>query len=137
MSTSENIFDIQAAAEKLNRIIDEQKTAIASSKLAISESSEQQRQPDELDAASGYSDMLVSTAQIRKSEETINRCVKALSYIKVGEFGLCRTCWDDIESDRLAATPYLDCCSSCSKDNEVVGRHIVKQSYASSMSHSL
>ncbi|MCY9861293.1 hypothetical protein OTK49_02030 [Vibrio coralliirubri] len=137
MSNSETVFDTKAASEKLNRIINEQKAAIASSKIAISESSEQQRQPDELDAASGYSDMMVSTAQIRKSEATIEECVKALSYIRVGEFGLCRTCWDDIELSRITATPYLDCCSSCSKDKDAIGHNYSKHKAPSAMTRSL
>ncbi|KDM91035.1 hypothetical protein [Photobacterium galatheae] len=118
-------IDLNVAQSALYKIIDSQKSAIQSAKDVIRNSSEMQRQADDLDASLGNTELQLSTSMILKAERTIRACVDSLHYIRINEFGLCRKCWDDIEYERLNKTPYLIHCSSCSKDEELVGRHII------------
>lgn len=125
MSTSvENQIDIIQAQNALNEIIQAQYSAIKSSKEAISSSSEMQRQADPIDVSYGTTEMQLNASLILKSEKTILACQASLRYIRDGEYGLCRSCWDDIEVSRLKTAPYLTHCSSCSQDQARVSRHI-------------
>ena len=120
-----NILDVKSASEKLHKIISEQKNNINSSKESITNSSEQQRQPDDIDAASGNIELQLATAHMQRASATITKCTDALERIRIGEFGLCCSCWDDIEPQRLNVTPYLDMCASCSQIVEVKKKSIL------------
>lgn len=119
-------IDLQAASIKLNNIVIEKRKVIEEAKESIKNSSENQRQPDSTDVASLYSEMVLNTALIRRSEQTIAQCAASLNSVKKGDYGLCSSCEDEIEPRRLMMTPYLDKCASCSKDIED-GKHRTKQ----------
>lgn len=127
MSTSaENKIDLVQAQKDLNEIIKDQRSAINSTKEAISNSSEMQRQADPIDTSYGTTEMQLNTSLIRKAEQTILACQASLQYIRDKEYGLCRSCWDEIEVSRLKTAPYLTHCSSCSQDQALVGRHVAQ-----------
>lgn len=115
-------IDTKLATEKLNNIIDVQKNNILLAKESIKSSSEQQRQPDEVDAAYGNTELQLATSHIVRADQTIKKCHAALEQIKRGEYGLCTSCWDDIEIERIIVTPYLDNCSTCSQLSEIKKR---------------
>ncbi len=118
----DNGINIQASKEKLEKIIEEQRVIIRSAQADRKASAEIQRQPDELDVIQENVTQQVSIALMNKASSTIEACQNAIGYMRRGEFGYCRSCWDDIESSRLEKTPYLFLCSSCSQDSELLRR---------------
>jgi len=49
----------------------------------------------------------------------------ALQRIRIGEFGICGRCADDIDIERLRASPWTRLCISCQRHQEATGRRRV------------
>ena len=67
---------------------------------------------DELDVADGIEKFENDNAQLAQLEIQLRNVKSALERIEQGTFGKCSVCGNDIEEDRLEASPKADTCKT-------------------------
>ncbi len=83
--------------------------------------------PEPMDDADITSVLHAKEYVMRMQNRNRNRILeigKALERIKVGEFGICEICGDDINVERLKAHPTTTVCVNCKREEESVRRRL-------------
>lgn len=71
------------------------------------------RDPDSAERAIEMENEPVLTELKREANEELFQIERALQRLKSGEYGLCATCGNEINHDRLHAVPYAVDCINC------------------------
>jgi DnaK suppressor protein len=72
-----------------------------------------ERTADPLDAIQGVGDREIATLTLDAKARTLKSVQAALQRIKVGDYGVCLKCEEDINPKRLAAVPWAEHCIDC------------------------
>ena len=74
--------------------------------------------PDEVDLASSEADQSINLRLRDRERVLLRKIEKALKKIESGEYGVCESCGEDIETKRLEARPVADLCIRCKEEQE-------------------
>jgi DnaK suppressor protein len=85
--------------------------------LALAEE-EQQPEPELIDAANEQWDVRVLSRLSDSDARTLSQIVEALHRLQAGRYGVCTSCSEPIEYDRLHVLPETARCFSCAHDAE-------------------
>jgi len=107
--------------KRFQGILEARKLEIAQQEEAIKEKGiafDPDDLPDEVDLASSEADQSINLRLRDRERVLLRKIEKALKKIESGEYGVCESCGEDIETKRLEARPVADLCIRCKEEQE-------------------
>ena len=86
--------------------------------LALADEDTATREPDTLDSASDQWDARVLESVSESDAALLSNIVAAIRRLDEGRYGLCTTCGDRVDPDRLKAMPEAALCFECAASAE-------------------
>jgi DnaK suppressor protein len=107
--------------ELYNRLIDQANELYQSTLRAMDELTENQSMdPDDLDIAVSESNRELSLRIANRERQMLNKIRTSLKRIKVGEYGTCISCGEEIGYRRLLFRPVATMCIDCKTEQEQI-----------------